>query len=457
MSIDIGDKIIYAINKYNMLKENRPVVIGVSGGADSMCLLHFLFKNAEMLKIRVIAAHLNHNIRGDEALRDESFVREYCEKNKIDFVSKSVDIPLLSKQLKLSTEEAGRNARYNFFNELAKDDGVIATAHTASDNAETVLFNAVRGSGINGICGIKPKRDNIIRPLILLTREETEQYCAQNCVPYVIDSTNLDDSYTRNKIRHNIITRLTEINPAAVQNLSLLSQSAQEDNDYLDSQAEIMLDSCINNENKYICEKLNLLPPCLKKRAIIIMARNSGANLTRTQIDIILKLIETLGAVDINDKLRFVSDGKTCIIEEKAVTNADDKDNDWQIKLKGTTTFNKYNKNYEIITADNQLFRQNSINSKKLFNNAIRCDIIDDNILIRGRRPGDRFKKTGSGCTKSLKKLFNELKLSAEQRRNTVLIARGSEVLWIDGIGVSEAARTLDPYDSVYIIKTEEQ
>ncbi len=196
-----------------MIDRGDTVVVGVSGGADSVCLLHFLSTIRGEYDIVLKAVHINHGIRGEEAERDEIFVKSLCEKLCVELFTFHRDVPSLAKEFGLGIEECGRRVRYEAFSSLNADK--IAVAHTSSDNFETVLFNLIRGTSLTGISGIKPKRDKIIRPLINITRSEVEDYCAENELDYIIDSTNLSTEYTRHKIRHNVIPILKSINPSA--------------------------------------------------------------------------------------------------------------------------------------------------------------------------------------------------------------------------------------------------
>ena len=199
----IKNSVLKAIKQFSMLEKSHNVTVALSGGADSVSLLHILYELRDELGITLSAAHLNHMIRGDEALRDENFARQECEKLGIPFFCERADVPKYAKEHRVSTELAAREIRYEFLSNVS--DGLIATAHTASDNIETIIFNLARGTGLKGLCGIPPVRENIIRPLIFCTREEIEAYCSANRLSYVTDSTNLSDDYSRNKIRHTIV------------------------------------------------------------------------------------------------------------------------------------------------------------------------------------------------------------------------------------------------------------
>ena len=206
--------ILKAIEQFSLIRKGDRVTVALSGGADSMSLLYALNSLKNELGISLFAAHLNHMIRGDEALRDEQFVKAECEKLGVKLFCERANIPEIAQKNGESLELCARKVRYTFL-ERVSNGGLVATAHTASDNLETMLFNLARGTAIDGLCGIPPKRDIYIRPLIFVTRDDVEKYCKQESVPFVTDSTNLSDDYTRNKIRHKIIPVLKEINQNA--------------------------------------------------------------------------------------------------------------------------------------------------------------------------------------------------------------------------------------------------
>ena len=196
--------------KYSMLENTDEIIVGFSGGADSTCLLYILNLLKDEFDFKIHAAHVNHSLRGNESERDEKFVRDFCEKNSIKLSVLKVDIFKMSKIEGKSLEECGREVRYNFFNSLCANKSKIATAHNLNDCEETMFFNLTRGSGLKGLCSIPAVRENIIRPLIRCSRDEIENFCKENSIQYVTDSSNLSDDYTRNKIRHNIIPILKD-------------------------------------------------------------------------------------------------------------------------------------------------------------------------------------------------------------------------------------------------------
>ena len=196
------EKVLETIKKYNLIENGDKIVIGVSGGPDSITLLKVLLeiKKEKVYNFEMVVCHVNHMIR-EEAIEDEEYVRQFCEKYNVEFFAKRIQIEKVAKESKIGTEEAGRIARYKFFNEILEktSSNKIATAHTANDNAETVLMNIIRGSGTTGLKGIEAKRDNLIRPLINGSREEIEQYCEANNLNPRIDKTNFENIATDTK------------------------------------------------------------------------------------------------------------------------------------------------------------------------------------------------------------------------------------------------------------------
>ena len=250
------NKALKTVEKYNMLSYGDKIVIGLSGGADSSALFHFLVSLREKYGLTIIACHVNHMLRGAEADRDESFVRSLCESEGVEFKLLRVDVAAIAQRNKESTEKCGRDIRYAFFDEIASScGGKIATAHTASDNAETVLFNMTRGCGIKGLCGIPPVRDNIIRPLIEVTRSEIEEYCNRNGLKYVDDSTNFTREYTRNKLRLDVVKVLKEINPSFEATVSAMSDRMRIQAEHLDSIARSIMNDAYTDKGY----KANLL------------------------------------------------------------------------------------------------------------------------------------------------------------------------------------------------------
>ncbi len=443
------DKIRETIGSYGMLDGKSRVIVALSGGADSMCLLNVMKTLSSEYSFEVDAAHVNHCLRGEESERDNSFVREECKKRNIILHEKRVDIAALAAQRKQGLEECGREERYDFFAHLAENENtVIATAHTASDNAETVLLNITRGCGIDGLSGIPPIRGNIIRPLIGCTRKEIEQYCLDNKIPFVTDSTNLTDDYARNKIRLNVLPELMKINPGVDKAINRLSSVAHTERRYIGEQVRRILDkhktSCGYSVSGLLGENENILPDVIRAAAEM----SFGITAEKRHTDIILKMMKNCsGALQIRRSC-IVKINKDDLIFEK---NGQPKEKPFFEPIQPEADRDYYfcgkkyrfsRKKYEKNSTDNKI-------NKKLLYLMLDCDILSCDTVLRQRQSGDHFRPYGRNCTKSVKKLFTELKIPGQKRDELLLLARGSEVLWIEGIGSAENAV---PDSSSYIL-----
>lgn len=299
------NKILNTINKYNLIQKGDKIVIGVSGGPDSMCLLDSLYCLKEKLGIEIFVAHINHMIR-EEADEETEYVKEYCKNKNIKCYVKKADVEKLAKEQKLGTEEMGRKIRYEFFNEVAQKENAnkIATAHNLNDNVETVLMNILRGSGISGLKGIEisRKETNIeyIRPIRECERQEIEEYCEEQNLDPRIDKTNFESIYNRNKIRNEIIPYLKkEFNPNVLEGINRLSNIAREEEEYFDKviakeYEELKIGE---NEKEVILDlkEFNKLEKVIKSRIILYTINKTNGNVQgigKIHIEDIIKLCE---------------------------------------------------------------------------------------------------------------------------------------------------------------------
>ncbi len=429
-------KMLKAVYDFSLIESGDSIVVALSGGADSVALLNALNSVKELYSITLYACHLNHNIRGEEAQRDEDFVRALCEELNIELFVKCVDVPVLSAEKKQSLELCGREARYEFFEELSKKlSAKVATAHTASDNAETVLYNLTRGSSLNGLCGIKAKRDYIIRPLIYATRDDVERYCEENSLSFVTDSTNLSDDYTRNNIRHNAVPALKSVNSELEATVTRMCSSLSDIQDYLN---KISLEEINNSKTDtgYDCKKLLKLDKAVLKNSIVLIAKQSGVQLSFRLVELVADAMVNGGSVDLGESKRAVcKQGFLRIVDSQK-----DCDDFLEIPFLSSGCV-KYISKEEL----------KNIN-KNLLKNCVNCDIITDSTVLRTRRDGDSFTLKNRNVTKSLKKLLNELKIPAEKRSSLKLIANGSTVLWLEGVGTSKQGSVNEHSCGAYLI-----
>lgn len=429
----IEDKILSVIDKHRMLSCGDTVVVAVSGGADSMCLLHFFNKISSLMQLNIICAHVNHSIRGAEADSDEEFVRSFCNKHNIKSVFAHYDVPKLAKENCESEEQCGRRLRYEFFSSVA-ENAKIATAHNLNDSAETFLFNFTRGTGLKGLTGIPPVRDNIIRPLCECTRDEIEHYLKDEGISYVTDSTNLSDEYTRNKIRHKVLPVLNEINSGFfsvfTNCISVLSDSEK----YLEEKTDEAFFKTKKNI-KFSINDIIQLDKVIRDRLIIKISEYFGASdISFRHVKIISDFLSAGGALMLSEDVTIVSDGKYLYKADEKLTEVNinekyDKSKTVYEFPGCTLTVETVDKNIIKNYNNRQLCQSGYADSDKLLNS-----------VFRTRKAGDRFRYVNSEHSKSLKNLFRENNISISERCGIPMLAEAEHILWIDGVGVSAYA-----------------
>lgn len=292
------EQFLKTIKKFNLINNGDSIVVGVSGGPDSICLLTMLNKFKQKLNIKIYVAHINHMLR-EEADSETQYVQNYCEELGIECYVKKIDIIRKSEIDKTGTEEAGRNARYEFFEEVLEktNSNKIATAHNSNDNAETVLMNIIRGTGTSGLKGIEAIRDNkFIRPIIECERTQIENYCEIHKLNPKFDKSNKENIYTRNKIRNLLIPYIQrEFNSNIISSINRLSELAQNENEYLDEQANIILKDIMLEDTNFVLDlkKFNELNNVVKSRVILISIQKvlgTTQGIEKVHIDDIIKL-----------------------------------------------------------------------------------------------------------------------------------------------------------------------
>ena len=413
-------KVKQTVERHSLIGEDtKSIAVGFSGGADSVCLIDILSSLKDEYGIIVKAVHVNHNIRGDEAKRDEAFVRRFCEERGIELLCFSIDVPSLAKERKISLEECGRQVRYECFEKAGTD--AVAVAHTLSDSIETMLFNLARGTGTKGLAGISPVREpNIIRPLIACTRKEIEEYCNLKSLDYVTDSTNLSDDYTRNHIRHNIVPAFEKINSDFEASFYRAMCSVKEDDAYIEKcAAELLCASCC--KNGYRISSLQNADSAVVKRCILELLKGIMNKPPEARhIEGCFSLVRTgKGKIELSKDLYVCAENDiiSFCIKEKEVKP-------WKSYFENGVA--------ETPFGDFRLTEGNA-NSENSFD----ADKISDALFISSRLEGDRFTFKGRGVTKSLKKLFNEMKIPVESRNKLAVIHDGKNVVWIENIGVN--------------------
>lgn len=443
--MNMEKRVLEYILENKLLQEKEKVVVGVSGGPDSICLLEVLYRLQKQLEIELVVAHINHMLRGEEANKDEKYVNDFCVERGIEVYSKRININEFAKKQRMSTETAGREARYQFFREVMEktNSNKIATAHNANDQVETIFMRIMRGTGLEGLTGIPVKRESIyIRPILFLQREEIEWYCEKNNLNPRIDRSNMERDYSRNKIRLDIIPYMKEnFNPDVVTVINRMADTLKEDNELIESVIDEYFFKYCKVEKDYIvirsdiavCKSV-IINRVIRKATSIISG--SGYNIEAKHIVSIKKLLKlgTNKRVDLPNSLyaenvygdiyvRKVEseEGKYC---EEVVINKD--------HIESEFSFGEYSIKFEVLeNVKNIKFTDNSF--IKYFN----YDKINGNIIIRTRKNGDKMIPLGMNGRKKIKDIFIDSKVSVSQRDIVPIIQFDDEVAWLVGLKVS--------------------
>ncbi len=451
-------KFLHTIEKHGMLTPNSKVLVALSGGADSVLMLRLLCRYREDFGLNIRAAHLNHCLRGEESLRDESFVKSLCETLNVPLEIKRVDIHAECEKTGEGCEECGRRIRYEFFNTLV-GDGVIATAHNLDDRVETLIMNIIRGTTLNGLCSISPKRDNIIRPLIDISKKDICIYCEKMGYDFVTDSSNLTDIYRRNQIRHNILPYLFDTNPSFDKSAQRMFEALDTDNDYLLSLAQNELEKCKIGENIYSAEMLKNIHPAILNRVLILASKGAKAHPENLHIDMIREILSQKGKINLPGNIFVICDGKSLKFEKNSLIEIHEKDEITEIKatVGENRLFGK-----KIVLKQGSLGQDNYC--KKVHNmlsyNLLDCDKIQGELFLRNRREGDKISLPKRKITKSLKKLYSEEGLSKEERNTNILLCDSLGVIFVEGFGITKRVAISESTKNILeieIFQSEEQ
>lgn len=450
-------KALAAIRREQMLSPRTAVVVGLSGGADSVALLHLLLSLREELSLSsVTALHVNHGLRGEEAERDQQFVKRLCEQWNVPLTVVSCDVASLAAKQRIGVEEAGRMARYEQLARAADEFPIcrIATAHTASDNVETLLLHLCRGSGLHGLAGIPPVRGRVIRPLIDCTRDEIEAYCAEHGLAYVTDSTNADVSYARNRIRKLVVPQLRAINPQAETAIMRVIARAREWDSDVTARAEALLAESVTDGGVYrrsvLCKADSAVLASALRRILGERGEQRGSE---RHIREAVELLENGGSMTIPGGRSLSVDDELVRITEpmvalppfcyEAVSAGD------TLPIGDTT--------WCVRRLSREEYEQKLNISKLVFANALDYGKINGSLCVRRRLPGDSFHPAGRRCGKTLKKLFNEAALPVWDRELTPVLCDEQGIVMVVGFGCDERVRITEmTTDVLWMEKTEE-
>ena len=408
----MNNKVLKTVKKYNMLSKGDRVLIGVSGGADSIALLEFFVSVKEKYDLDICVAHIEHGIRGEDSVNDAKFVENCCKKLGVNFYLKTIDAPNLAKKAKMGVEEYSRMARYDFFNTIECDK--IATAHNLTDNIETLLFRLARGTGLKGACSIPAVRGKIIRPFIEVSSGEIRKWCNDNNIPYRVDCTNSDSAYSRNLIRLEILPLFEKLNANYQDNIENFISDVNEDYAFIDDYVKSIYPKIVKN-NEIDLPKLNELDLSIKKRILIMFFDENGYSLNRIHLQ---------SVIDITLK-----SGKSQIKENVFAISAKGK-----IRL---AKFNDLNKKDEFVT---KILNIDEFKDKNI-DFYCDCDKIVGNIIIRAKQAGDRIKPAGRNVSKTLKKLLNESAYPIEKRDKKIVVCDDLGIVGVIGLCADERVK----------------
>lgn len=437
------------VESYRMTEGISGVLVGYSGGADSTALLYAMRDYCNETGIALHAVHIHHGIRGEEADRDAEHCRVTCEQLSVGFTLFRADIPKIASETGKSVEEAARDYRYEAFSKCIADApslNCIATAHNADDNAETVLFNLARGSGSAGLCGIPPVRYHngirVIRPLICASKKEITDYCGENGIEYIFDSTNNDTAYTRNYIRHEILPRFYRINPSFLETVAGMANRLSSEREFIELCAEEFLRNNLCNGGINIAA-LNKEHRAVAAKAVALMFSESfGTGLESVHIDAILGL-----ACKGNEGSMLNLCGNTSAYINSGVLYFGDPPTSeypsFEYELKpGINRFDELGMAFFVnpgreISEDLQKDNETLKNIYKLsIHGRLNFDKINRVLTVRSRRDGDSY--VYGKMTRKLKKLYNDRGISVEQRARIPVLCDAEGIVWVPGFPVAD-------------------
>lgn len=463
------EQVANEIRQWNMIAPGDRVIAGVSGGADSICLCCVLADLTAKLDFTLTVVHVEHGIRGPESVADAAFVQDFCDAHGIDCVIRAVDVPAYAREHHIGEEEAARLLRYEVFREEAAKDPAcrIALAHHMEDNAETLLFQMARGSGLDGMCGIRPVRSDAsgityIRPLLTCSRRQIEEELAQRVQAYRTDATNADTAYSRNRIRHNVLPELKEVNAQAVLHLNRMAEQMSEIRDYMDAQLAKAYDAIVHTEDAEFViavEPLGELPHIMRTRLVhnaLAQAAGARRDVQACHIDAVLELTgkQTGRSVDLPYGLTAQRGYDAIRIRKKDACPEAGRETETVVSAALLEELAASGARREIPMAGArqghfaarifQFHGNLSEIPQKMYTKWFDYDKIKFGFSIRTRRNQDYFVMDAEGHRKKLSDYFIDRKIPAKDRDETLLVADGSQILWIVGGRMGRGAQLED-------------
>ncbi|MBP8614379.1 MAG: tRNA lysidine(34) synthetase TilS [Firmicutes bacterium] len=468
----ILNKVRQAIEKYDMIKSGDLVICAVSGGPDSMCLLDSLLYLCKDLNFRVCVGHLHHHMRGEQADKDAELVADFSRSRGIPITIGHADVFGLAKDMGVGVEEAGRIARYKFLFELCEEIGAdrIAVGHNMNDQAETVIMRLARGAGTQGLAGISPVKDNVIRPILYLSRSEIEEYCSKRQLPVITDVYNFDLKYTRNLVRHKVIPQIAELlNPSIVETLSNTAEVLRWDAEFLENCATGVFEDISTKEGRVTLvdeASLNTLPEAMSSRVLELAWRECSGKTDCLNVEHVIRLMDNKGGT------QSLPEGVTADSHRGYLGfyPPAPHDVDIEIRVPGVTFVPELG-----LTITSRVFDKPSgftpclgnakglegeRTSDSLFMVELRAfadyNICGDVIRVRTRKPGDRFKPLGMrGKEKKLQDFLVSVGVSRYYRDFVPIFVCGDRIIWVGGFRLSEEFKVTENTSKILEITVE--
>ena len=419
--MELFREILNINKKYNLIENNDTIVVGFSGGPDSVFLVEMLKKLQDFIKFKIYLVHINHLLRGEDADSDENFSFEYAKKNNLEIFIKRIPVKEIAKEVGKTLEEVGREERYKFFSEIYEKVGAnkIATAHNKDDQIETFLFRLTRGTSLQGLEGIKIKNNNIIRPISEIYKKDILEYLNKNEIQYKIDKTNFENEFTRNSIRLDLIPFIEErYNIKFKDKIFSLIEEIRENN----RNNSLNLSDYTDSKNRILLEKIKFLSNFDRKNLLGLFLNEKNIEVNRNKIDEINSLIKSNGTkkIDLNKTYRIVKNYTHLYIEEKREDNTIN-NSTIQLKIPSEQVFNNFKISVEIAK---------NLDIPKEKNQYLLDTLYNDIIEVRYRKEGDRIF-LDENHSKKIKEIFIEQKIPKDIRDRIPIFLYNNNIFWI--------------------------
>ncbi len=444
MTKTIEQKAINFIDENHLIKKGDKVLVALSGGADSVFLLHFLIKFRKRFGIEMAAFHLNHKLRRKTATSDEKFCAQFCSKNNVEYVSVAKDVKASTKKMKVSVEEAGREVRYGELNKALKkmECTQIATAHNSSDNVETVLLNFVKGTGVKGLAGIPVRRNNIIRPILCLSSEEIRKYLQANKIPFNVDESNLNSDYERNFLRNEIIPKLKQrLNLRLEEKISNTSKILSEINSFIDKHIQKISKGAIITDGEELRINLQKISKLDKSLLSVFLKSVIGNNFkVELSSENIFSLIDLL----------VLQTGRSVHLKENVIVTRER--NELVVRRINASRFEKTNYKIKIgqkLRVDGKIISVSEV-KRKMFKLSpdksveyVSGDDLRNIFEIRKWKGGDKFQPIGMKGTKKISDFLSDEKTSSSKKKEYLVLTNSGKIIWVIGLRIDDRFKVM--------------